>query len=101
MTAETASGSDLTVSVRRHPQDWTTAVYRFSDISDLRWDTVSGGVQRATAYPSLFDMCFAIGRYQVKLLIRVYTGRSPSDQSMPAKGLQQRRLERDSFARSS
>lgn len=54
MTADEAPADELMVSVRRHPQDWKTAVYRMSDVHDLRWDSISGGVQRATSYPALF-----------------------------------------------
>jgi hypothetical protein len=42
----TSGESDPTVSVRRHPSDWQTAVYRLSDISGIHSDVVSGGVGR-------------------------------------------------------
>lgn len=54
MSSNESLPPDLMVSVRRHPQDWKTAIYRMSDVADLHWDTVSGGVQRSTAYPALF-----------------------------------------------
>jgi hypothetical protein len=50
---------ELSVGVRRHPGDWQTAVYRFSDIDDIHSDSVSGGVGRKTSRPALFGyvMC--------------------------------------------
>lgn len=45
---------DFLVTVRRHPQDWQTAEYRMTKLSRLRWDSVSGGVGRATPYPMIF-----------------------------------------------
>ena len=51
--------SELTVSVRRHPNDWQTAVYRLSDIDGLHRDSVSGGVGRKTSHEGWFGyvMC--------------------------------------------
>jgi hypothetical protein len=51
--------TQLTVSVRRHPKDWQTAVYRLSDIDGPHRDTVSGGVGRKTSHDAWFGyvMC--------------------------------------------
>lgn len=40
----------ILVTVRRYPQDWQTAEYELSEIWGLRWDSVSGGVQRSTPH---------------------------------------------------
>jgi hypothetical protein len=59
MTQTEGSEFELKVSVRRHPNDWQTAIYRFSDIGGLHWDRVSGGVGRKTSHDTLFGyvMC--------------------------------------------
>jgi len=51
--------TDETVQVRRHPQDWQTAVYKLQDIEGLHWDIESGGVQHRTSHPTVFGyvMC--------------------------------------------
>lgn len=46
--------TEITVEVRRHPQDWQTATYRLVNVDALHWSSVSGGVARATAKPALF-----------------------------------------------
>ena len=55
----TETKSALEVCVRRHPNDWQTAVYRLSDIGDLHTDNVSGGVGRKTSHYTWFGyvMC--------------------------------------------
>ena len=40
------SAEEVLLIVRRHPGDYRTAKYRLSDIGGLRWDKLSGGVQR-------------------------------------------------------
>jgi hypothetical protein len=64
--------SDLTVCVRRHPSDWQTAVYRFSDIDGLHWSNVAGGVGRRTSHDALFGYVMCDGS-AVKWHIRVVT----------------------------
>ena len=44
----------FSVFVRRHPTDWQTAEYSSDKIYRLRWDSMSGGVGRATSHPALF-----------------------------------------------
>ena len=53
--------ADTPVHVRRNPRDWKTAVYRFGDVSDLRWDTFCGGVGRGTPQPMLFGYVWCDG----------------------------------------
>lgn len=45
---------NLLVEVRRQWNDSHFADYRLSDISDLRWDRVSGGVRVPTPQPFVF-----------------------------------------------
>ena len=52
---------DFLVTVRRHPQDWQTAQYELSKIRGLRWDSVTGGVQRVTPYPMVMGYVWCDG----------------------------------------
>ena len=58
---------DTPISVRRHPQDWKTAAYRYGDIEDIRWDTFAGGVGRATPNPMLFGYVWCDGMISGKI----------------------------------
>lgn len=57
----TDAETNLTICVRRHPNDWQTAVYRFSDIDGLHRGNVSGGVGKKTSHDAWFGyvMCSA------------------------------------------
>jgi hypothetical protein len=59
MVAEPSHRDDMKICVRRHPSDHATAVYRFSDVGGLHWDSTSGGVGRRTSHSALFGyvMC--------------------------------------------
>ena len=50
---------DFLVTVRRHPQDYQTAHYELRKIRGLRWDSVAGGINRATPYMMImgYVMC--------------------------------------------
>jgi hypothetical protein len=48
------AANDPLVSVRRHPHDYQTAQVRLSKLRGFRLDRVSGGVNRATAHPTVF-----------------------------------------------
>jgi hypothetical protein len=41
----------LVVEVRRQWNDWKIARFQLSDIADLKWDNVSGGVRAPTPQP--------------------------------------------------
>ena len=41
------------IYVRRQPSDWRIATYRAENVSSFRWDTESGGVNRAFSHPAV------------------------------------------------
>ena len=45
---------DPLIRVRRHPNDWQTAVYRLSQLRAPHWSSNSGGVGKGTARPTIF-----------------------------------------------
>jgi hypothetical protein len=47
----TKSQDDIVVNVRRQWNDWREATYRLSDISELHWSRVSGGVYAPAPQP--------------------------------------------------
>ena len=51
----------IKVYVRRHPNDWQTAVYRLADIQELHWDSVSGGVDLRASQKTLFGYVWCDG----------------------------------------
>jgi len=48
--ANVASGIDV-ITVRRHWNDWRSATYRRTDVSELHWTNVSGGVRAPLPAP--------------------------------------------------
>ena len=50
--------NDFLVTVRRHPMDWQTAEVKYDNLSNLRWDCESGGVQAPTPYMMIFGYMF-------------------------------------------
>ena len=50
-TQEYLPGDDDLVTVRRQWNDWRHAQFRFSDLDNVHWDTVSGGVQAPCPQP--------------------------------------------------
>lgn len=59
--------SDIIVWVCRQWNDWREAAYRLSDVSDLHWSRVSGGVRAAAprAFVHGFVMCNAMQRGEI------------------------------------
>jgi hypothetical protein len=53
---------DPVFKVRRQWNDWRMADYRLSQIENIHWDTISGGVNRRTNQPYLhgYVMCNAM-----------------------------------------
>lgn len=53
--------AEATVRVRRQWNDWRIATYKLSDLADVHWDTISGGVNENTPRPFLHGYVYCDG----------------------------------------
>lgn len=67
MVAKPILTPDTPIAVRRAPKDRKTALYRYGDIQDIRWDTFAGGIGRGTPYPMLFGYVWCDGMISGKV----------------------------------